>query len=189
MRARCFVRWRAACTSGRKRYLFTDFRGAEVRRRIFVSRESGAIAVGAERVASSIAEAANRATVDVEIVRTGSRGLYWLEPMVEVETPRGRMAYGPVAAGEAAELLEAMLGDGAHPRALGPTEEIPWLKRQTRLTFARWGIVDPRSLEDYRLHGGYVGLARAIAVGPAATIEEVVNSGLRGRGGAGFPTG
>ena len=157
--------------------------------RLYIPIDAAALAVGAEEVAGAIRSAAARHKVAVDIVRNGSRGLYWLEPMVEVDTPTGRVAYGPVAPGDADGLLAALLGDGAHSLRLGPTEEIPWLKRQTRLTFARCGIVDPRSLDDYRSHGGYKGLERAISVGAAAIVEDVVQSGLRGRGGAGFPTG
>jgi formate dehydrogenase iron-sulfur subunit len=157
--------------------------------RLFIPADAGALAVGADEVAAAIGAAASRHKTAVEIVRTGSRGLYWLEPMIEVETPAGRVAYGPVAASDAEALLGAILADGAHRLRLGPTEEIPWLKRQTRLTFARCGVVDPRSLADYRAHGGYKGLERALAAGPDAVVEEVVQSGLRGRGGAGFPTG
>jgi formate dehydrogenase iron-sulfur subunit len=157
--------------------------------RLFIPADAGALAVGAEEVASALSAAAARQKVAVDIVRTGSRGLYWLEPMVEVQTAAGRVAYGPVAASEAEDLLCAILADGAHALRQGLTEEIPWLKRQTRLTFARCGAVDPRSLEDYRTHDGCKGLERALALGPTATVEEVVQSGLRGRGGAGFPTG
>ncbi len=157
--------------------------------RLYIPIDAAALAVGAEEVAGAIRNAAARQKVAVDIVRNGSRGLYWLEPMVEVDTPTGRVAYGPVAPGDADGLLAALLGDGDHSLRLGPTEEIPWLKRQTRLTFARCGIVDPRSLDDYRSHGGYKGLERAISVGAAAIVEDVVQSGLRGRGGAGFPTG
>ncbi len=158
--------------------------------RLFVPRDAGALAVGAEEVATALREAAARRPVDVEIVRTGSRGLYWLEPLVELQTPSGRLAFGPVTPTDAASIVEtAMAGGTPHPLALGPTEEIPWLKRQTRLTFARCGIVDPLALEDYRAHGGYKGLERALSIGPQAVVEEVVQSGLRGRGGAGFPTG
>ncbi|MBV1698608.1 MAG: NADH-quinone oxidoreductase subunit NuoF [Hyphomicrobiales bacterium] len=157
--------------------------------RLHIPIDAAALAVGAEDVARAIESAAARHKVAVEIVRNGSRGLYWLEPMVEVETPAGRIAYGPVTAADADGLLTALLGNGAHALRLGPTEEIPWLKRQSRLTFARCGIVDPRSLDDYRAHGGYRGLARAISAGAAKIVEDVIQSGLRGRGGAGFPTG
>ena len=122
--------------------------------RLYVPIDAAALAVGAAEVASALGAAAARHNVAVDIVRNGSRGLYWLEPMVEVETPVGRVAYGPVAPSDVDGLLAAILADGAHALRLGPTEDIPWLKRQTRLTFARCGIVDPRSLEDYRAHGG-----------------------------------
>jgi formate dehydrogenase iron-sulfur subunit len=157
--------------------------------RLYVPLDAGALAVGAEEVAAAIKAAATRRNVAIGIVRNGSRGLYWLEPLVEAQTPAGRIAYGPVTPGDADSLVAAMGADGAHALRLGPTDEIPWLKRQTRLTFARCGVVDPRSLDDYRAHGGGKGLERALSLGPDAIVEEVVQSGLRGRGGAGFPTG
>jgi formate dehydrogenase iron-sulfur subunit len=157
--------------------------------RLFIPVDAGALAVGAEEVAAALRAAAARQNVAVDIVRTGSRGLYWLEPMVEAQTPAGRVAYGPVAPSDAESLLAAIRADGAHALRQGLADEIPWLKRQTRLTFARCGVVDPRSLEDYRAHGGCKGIERALSLGPPAIIEEVVQSGLRGRGGAGFPTG
>ena len=157
--------------------------------RLYIPRDAAALAVGADEVATAIRAAAARRNVAVEIIRIGSRGLFWLEPMVEVATPAGRLAYGPVAPTDVDGLLDALLRDGMHALGLGPTEDIPWLKRQTRLTFVRCGIVDPLSLADYRAHGGGRGLAKALALGPDATIEEVLQSGLRGRGGAGFPTG
>ncbi|MDR3537535.1 MAG: NADH-ubiquinone oxidoreductase-F iron-sulfur binding region domain-containing protein [Acetobacteraceae bacterium] len=151
--------------------------------RIFVPRDAAALALGSDEVAVALAPHAT-------IVRTGSRGLFWLEPMIEVETPAGRIAYGPVEASDIPGLLAAGLLDGAaHPKRLGPPEQIPFLARQTRLTFARCGVVDPLSLEDYRAHGGIKGLERAIEVGPVGILDEVTRSGLRGRGGAGFPTG
>ncbi len=157
--------------------------------RIFVPHDAGAVAVGADDVAQALEQAASRRGLVVDIIRTGSRGLYWLEPMVEVATSAGRVAFGPVSAAEAASVLEAMVTDADHPRRLGLAEEIPWLKRQTRLTFARCGVIDPRSLDDYRAHGGYRGLERALTLGRDAILAEVAASGLRGRGGAGFPTG
>ena len=151
---------------------------------VFVPRDAGALALGADAVAAALT--ASR----IEVVRTGSRGMFWLEPMIEVETQSGRIAYGPVRREDVAGLLASgLMAGGAHPLRLGPTEEIPFLAGQTRFTFARCGVVDPGSLEDYRAHGGLKGLARAIKIGPAATVAEVTASGLRGRGGAGFPTG
>jgi formate dehydrogenase iron-sulfur subunit len=157
--------------------------------RIFVSCDAGAVAVGADEVALALRQVAGKRGADIEIIRTGSRGLYWLEPMVEVATPKGRVAFGPVTAAGAASVLEAMISGGAHPLLLGVTDEIPWLKRQTRLTFARCGIIDPRSIEDYRAHDGYKGLERALTLSSDAILADVTASGLRGRGGAGFPTG
>ena len=156
--------------------------------RIFIPRDAAARAVGADRVAAALLAEAKRLGRAVDVVRTGSRGLFWLEPMIEVERPGGRVAFGPVAPTDVAGLLAGNFGAG-HPLCLGRPEDIPFLKRQTRVTFARCGIVDPLSLSDYRAHGGWRGLERAKSLGPAATVEEVVKSGLRGRGGAGFPTG
>ena len=158
--------------------------------RIYISRDSGALCVGAEEVATAFGKAFEKRGLEVEIVRTGSRGLYWLEPLVEVARPEGRVGYGPVRMGDVDGLLDAgMLEGGKHKLGLGLVQDISWLKSQTRLTFKNCGIIDPRSLEDYVAHGGYKGLEKAIEVGPEAIVEEVVNSGLRGRGGAGFPTG
>jgi formate dehydrogenase iron-sulfur subunit len=158
--------------------------------KLYVPCDSGALAVGAQEVAAAFAASARRRNFTVEIVRNGSRGLYWLEPMVEVATAEGRIAYGPVAVGDVEALLDAgLLDGGAHPLRLGRPEELPFLKRQTRLTFARCGITDPLSISDYRANGGFRGLERAIGMTPTAIVEEVLQSGLRGRGGAGFPTG
>jgi formate dehydrogenase iron-sulfur subunit len=158
--------------------------------RIFISRDSGALCVGADELARAFHMAFEQRGLDVEIVRTGSRGMYWLEPLVEVATDKGRVGYGPVRVADIEGLLDAsMLGGESHRLGIGVVDEFPWLKRQTRLTFKNCGIVDPCSLGDYRAHGGYKGLEKAIAVGPKAVVEEVIASGLRGRGGAGFPTG
>ena len=151
--------------------------------RVFVPRDAAALALGADAVAAALAG-------DADVVRTGSRGLFWLEPMIEVETPQGRIAYGPVEVGDVPGLLaDGLLKVAARRLRLGVPEAIPFLARQTRLTFGRCGIVDPLSLDDYRAHGGMAGLEAAQALGPAATTETVLASGLRGRGGAGFPTG
>ena len=157
--------------------------------RVFIPRDAGAVAVGADEVATALVQAAQKLGTGIEIVRTGSRGLYWLEPMVEVATPQGRIAFGPVSAADAPSVLDAMAADGSHPLRLGVTDEIPWLKRQTRLTFARCGVIDPRSVDDYRTHGGYKGLERALTLTSDQILADITTSGLRGRGGAGFPTG
>jgi formate dehydrogenase iron-sulfur subunit len=158
--------------------------------RVFVPSDSAALSVGAHGVAAALAREARARNIELTIVRTGSRGLFWLEPLVEVETLEGRVGYGPVAVVDAAALIEGgFLAGGAHPKALGRVEDIPYIARQQRLVFARCGVVDPLSLDDYRRHGGLRGLTRALSLGPRATVEEVLASGLRGRGGAGFPTG
>ncbi|MGB3580615.1 MAG: NADH-quinone oxidoreductase subunit NuoF [Roseiarcus sp.] len=158
--------------------------------RVFIPADSSALSVGADAVAGAILDEARRRGVDMTMVRTGSRGLFWLEPLIEVETAAGRIGYGPVAPDEVARLFEAgFLTGGLHPKALGRVEDIPYLARQQRLIFARCGLTDPLSIDDYRRHGGLRGLERALRLGPKATIEEILASGLRGRGGAGFPTG
>ena len=157
---------------------------------IYIPRDSGALALGAEKVAKAAEREIAARGLDARIVRTGSRGMYWLEPMVEVETVEGRVAYGPVAANDVASLFDADFQVGAHhPLWLGDPEKIPFLARQTRLTFARCGIVDPLSLDDYKAHGGLRGLNIALSLTPADIVKTVTESGLRGRGGAGFPTG
>ncbi len=157
---------------------------------IYVPGDSGALAVGADEVAAAIVAEARERGLAVDLVRNGSRGLYWLEPMVEVATPQGRIAYGLVGAEDVEDLFDAdFLSGGEHELRLGAPEELPFLKRQTRLTFARCGVVDPLSLSDYESHGGLAGLRRALGMTPGEIVQEVTDSGLRGRGGAGFPTG
>lgn len=157
---------------------------------IFVPRDAAALAVGADKVASAIEREAAIRGLDVHIVRNGSRGMLWLEVLVEVRTAEGRIAYGPVRASDVASLFDAdFLSGGNHPLCHGRTKEIPFLKAQTRLTFARCGVTDPLSLADYRHYQGLKGLMNAIALAPADVVAEVTQSGLRGRGGAGFPTG
>ena len=155
--------------------------------RVFLPKDATALSLGADEVAAALAAAAGGA---LEIVRTGSRGMLWLEPLLEVETTAGRVGYGPLTAAEVPALLAAGLLDGrAQPRRIGLVEDHPYLKSQQRLTFARVGVVDPASVADYVAHGGYRGLERALAMTPAAIVKTVTDSGLRGRGGAAFPTG
>jgi formate dehydrogenase iron-sulfur subunit len=157
---------------------------------LFVPRDSTALALGADKVAAALQAEALRRKVDVKIIRNGSRGLFWLEPLVEVATAQGRVAYGPVTVADVGSLFEAnFIAGGKHALALGLTEEIPYLKKQERLTFARVGITDPLSLDDYLAHEGYAGLRNALKLAPEQIVQQVSDSGLRGRGGAAFPTG
>ena len=158
--------------------------------RVFVPRDSAARSVGADEVAERIVALSGAAGDQVTVVRTGSRGMLWLEPLVEVDTPAGRFGYGPVRAEDVDGLIAAGMLDGAgHDLALGPVEDLPWMRAQHRVTFARVGVVDPYSADDHVSHGGLDGLRRALALTPEDVVAEVTDSGLRGRGGAGFPAG
>jgi formate dehydrogenase iron-sulfur subunit len=157
---------------------------------VYVPGDAVALALGADSVAAAIVAEAARRGIDIRLVRNGSRGMFWLEPLVEVATPRGRVAYGPVAASDVRGLFAVgCLSGGAHPLHLGVTDELPWLKRQQRLACRRIGVVDPRSLNDYLAQGGGEGLRCARAMAAVEIVRAVTDSGLRGRGGAAFPTG
>jgi formate dehydrogenase iron-sulfur subunit len=147
--------------------------------KIWLSQDAAAKALGSEKVAAAIRAAGG----DVTLVRTGSRGMVWLEPLVEVETLQGRIAYGPVSPAEVPGILNGTA------KSLGLTDDLPWMRAQTRLTFQRVGVIDPLSLTDYEAHGGLTGLRRALSMTGTEIVAEVTESGLRGRGGAGFPTG
>ncbi|MEX0808189.1 MAG: NADH-ubiquinone oxidoreductase-F iron-sulfur binding region domain-containing protein [Dongiaceae bacterium] len=158
--------------------------------RIFVPCDAAALSMGADEVAAAIRDELKARKIDATIVRNGSRGLFWLEPLVEIETAEGRVGYGPVAESDVKNLFDSGFLDGkAHARYLGLVEKIPYLANQQRVTFARCGIIDPLSLAEYEAHDGLRGLRRALDMAPAAIVEQVTESGLRGRGGAGFPTG
>jgi formate dehydrogenase iron-sulfur subunit len=158
--------------------------------KVYVPRDATALSLGADKVARAIAAESAKRGAGVELIRNGSRGMFWLEPMVEVETPAGRVAYGPVIPGDVPVLFESnFIHGGEHHLRLGLTEEIPYFKKQERLTFARIGLTDPLSLEDYIAHDGYRGLQNALNMSGAQIVQQVTDSGLRGRGGAAFPTG
>jgi formate dehydrogenase iron-sulfur subunit len=157
---------------------------------VYVSADSCAVSLGADRVSAALVKHAQERDIEINLVRNGSRGMYWLEPLVEVEVNGERLAYGPVQVSDVANLLDSGLIYGRkHPLFLGATEEIPYFKKQQRLTFARVGITDPVSLEDYVAHDGYLGLANTLKMSQADVVKHVTDSGLRGRGGAAFPTG
>jgi formate dehydrogenase iron-sulfur subunit len=157
---------------------------------VWIPRDAAALSLGADRVAEAVAAEAARRGIDIRLVRNGTRGMCWLEPLVEVETPAGRTGYGPVTPADVPTLFAAdFLHGGVHPRLVGPVAAIPYFRTQERLTFERVGLTDPLSLDEYLAHGGYQGLQRALTMGSAAVVQEVADSGLRGRGGAAFPTG
>ncbi len=157
---------------------------------VYVPRDSAALAVGADGVAAAIGDEAKRKGMDVQIIRNGSRGMFWLEPLVEVEYQGQRIGYGPVSPKDVRALLEAGFLEGRpHELMVGDVDRHPFLKQQERLTFSRMGITDPLSLEDYRHHGGFSGLCVALTLSSEQIVQQVLDSGLRGRGGAGFPAG
>jgi formate dehydrogenase iron-sulfur subunit len=158
--------------------------------RIFVPRETAAVSVGADEVAVEIARQAKQSGNRVQLIRNGSWGASWLEPLIEVEVESRRIAYGNVTAADVADLFAAgLLVGGEHRQRLGPIDEIPYLINQDRWTFWRCGLVEPLSLEDFRKHQGFSALEKAFTDGAEAVLDAVSASGLRGRGGAGFPTG
>jgi formate dehydrogenase iron-sulfur subunit len=157
---------------------------------IWVPKDSAAVSIGANDVAQAIESESKKRGLDVVVKRNGSRGMFFLEPLVEVETQKGRMAYGPVDVSDVSSLFEAGFENGnPHRLGLGLTEDIPYLKNQERLTFARAGLADPLDLEAYISNNGFEGLKKSIALDPSKVVAEVLDSGLRGRGGAGFPAG
>lgn len=151
--------------------------------RIYVPGDSAAKALGADDVAGAIRAQADQRGLDVEIIRNGTRGMIWLEPLVEIERDGERRAYGPVTPDQVPALLDGTI------ESLGPVEAIPFFARQTRLTFARCGLIDPLDISAYEAHGGLAGLRKALAMSDEQIVEDVTQSGIRGRGGAGFPTG
>jgi formate dehydrogenase iron-sulfur subunit len=157
---------------------------------VFIPADSGAVSVGADAVADALAAECRQRGIAIRIVRTGSRGMYWLEPLLEVQTGDGRVAYGPLGAADIPRLIEAgMLRGAVDDLRVGNPDNHPWMRSQQRLTSARLGVVDPESLDDYLAQGGYAGLEAALAMQPADIVRVVTESGLRGRGGAAFPTG
>jgi formate dehydrogenase iron-sulfur subunit len=158
--------------------------------KVFVPRETSSVSVGADEVALAIAQQAKKTGASIQLVRNGSWGACWLEPLVEVEVDGIRIAYGNVDTGDVPELFDAgLLEGGAHEKRLGPTNEIDYLISQDRWTFWRCGLVEASSLEDFLAHQGFKALQKAWQDGPDAVIEALTASGLRGRGGAGFPAG
>jgi formate dehydrogenase iron-sulfur subunit len=157
---------------------------------VYVPGDSAATSVGAHEVAVAVEREAALTGRQIRLVRNGTRGMLWLEPLVEVDTDRGRVGYGPVRAEDVGDLVAAGMLEGApHALCLGVVEDLPWMRDQQRLCLARVGVTDPLSPNDYVRHGGLTGLRRALDLNPSEVVAEVTESGLRGRGGAGFPAG
>ena len=158
---------------------------------IYVPRDTTANSRGANSVADLIEHFASSHGVDIKLIRNSSRGLYWLETLVEVETTKGRLGFGPVLESDVNSLFDCQFyaGETKHELCLGLVEDIPYLQNQQRLTFARAGITDPLSIDDYREHDGFKGLENALKLSSQEIVDQVKTSGLRGRGGAAFPTG
>ncbi|MBK9667754.1 MAG: formate dehydrogenase [Gammaproteobacteria bacterium] len=157
--------------------------------RLFVPNDTSACSLGADEVAAALAAEATARGIDIELVRNGSRGAYWLEPLVEVHTAAGRLGFGPVGVADVASLFDSGFDANSHPLALGNLAELPWLARQQRVSFRRVGEIDPLSIADYRAHDGLLALHRALALSPQQIVDALKESGLRGRGGAAFPAG
>lgn len=158
--------------------------------KIYVPIDSTALSLGANEVAMAISKEAQAKKLDIQIIRNSSRGLFWLETLVELETPQGRIGFGPINPSDVKSLFDAdFINGGKHPLALGLVGEIDWLKKQERLTFARMGITEPTNIDQYMAHDGFQGLKNALNLKPEVIVETVTASGLRGRGGAAFPTG
>lgn len=151
--------------------------------KLFIPGDSAAQSIGADEVAVAITAEAAKRNLDIQIIRNGTRGALWLEPLVEVEIDDKRIGYPNVSVDSAPQVL-----DGTHT-SIGEVEKFPWLAKQDRITYKRVGIIDPLSIDDYQAHGGFKGLARAKEMTGAEIVAEVTESGLRGRGGAGFPAG
>lgn len=158
--------------------------------KVYVPQDSASKSVGADRVAKELLTHSKKLGIDIQLVRNGSRGMLWLEPLVEVETKDGRIGFGPISVDEVSSLFDAdFLNSQSHPKCIGLVENVPWLQKQTRLTFKRVGVIEPLNLNDYQSNEGLKGLRKALELTPAEITKLVTESGLRGRGGAGFPAG
>ena len=158
--------------------------------RVFIPRDSVSLALGADEVAIALKDLLKSRSLNVEIIRNSSRGMFWLEPLIEIEIDQQRFAYGPVQVEDLQSLLDAgMLEGGVHPLSHGPVERIPFLAKQERLTFSRMGVTNPLSIADYAAHSGWIGLRNALSMSGDSIVQEITDSGLRGRGGAAFPAG
>jgi formate dehydrogenase iron-sulfur subunit len=148
---------------------------------VYIPLDTSAVACGAD----GVADAVKAHDASIVIIRTGSRGMAWLEPLIEIETANGRMGYGPVSAAD----VPAILADTSFEGSMGVVDDLPWIKAQRREMFARCGIINPTDMADYEANGGMAGIKKAAKLSQANIVDTVMTSGLRGRGGAAFPAG
>ncbi len=158
--------------------------------KIYVPQDTAAMSMGSNKVARKIKDIAKKQNKDIEIIRNGSWGMSWLEPLIEVQIGEDRIAYGPVVENDVQNLFDAdFLGGSKHPLRLGKTKDISYLKNQQRWTFRKCGLIDPLCMNSYKENNGFKGLKKVLNNKQSYAIDELDKSGLRGRGGAGFPTG
>ncbi len=156
----------------------------------YVPADASAIALGADDVATAIEQHCASEGISLNLVRNGSRGLTWLEPLVEIDQGTGRIGFGPMTVADVASVMHSVSESGSeHELALGAIDDLPLFAQQQRLTFARVGLINPVSLDDYLANNGYQGLETALKMSAQDIVTAITDSGLRGRGGAAFPAG
>ena len=155
-------------------------------KKFYISKDALSESLGSNEVAKKLESHQQ----DSELIRTGSRGMFWLEPLLEIDTKIGRVGFGPITENDVDDIIKLNESDlKNHKNYLGVIDDIPFLANQNRLTFKRVGLIDPLSIEQYCLHDGFEGLKKALEMDSSKIVSEVLDSGLRGRGGAAFPAG
>ncbi|GAB4173338.1 MAG: NADH-quinone oxidoreductase subunit NuoF [Calditrichia bacterium] len=165
--------------------------------KLIVGYGSCGIAAGAKKVYEALESYITEKNVPIELDKTGCIGMCYREPLIEFRTKDQEkgVIYGDVTPDMAIQLLETFVADQPLPDTNvvkaedKPAEEEGFYKNQIRIVLRNAGIIDPEKIDDYKDKDGFQGLERALSMSPEQVIEEVKQSGLRGRGGAGFPTG
>ena len=171
--------------------------------RILVGTATCGRAAGAHGVLETIHEELKKQGIEASVMEVGCIGLCYAEPMVDIIKPgKPRISYGNITPEIIPQLLEDyLMKDNPRPDLAmgyigeGRVDGIPALykspvfKPQVRIVLRNCGFIDPENIRHYIANGGYSGLVKALLTSPEAIIEEIRKSGLRGRGGAGFPTG
>lgn len=160
----------------------------QVKHRLNVCLAAGCMSLQSDAVLASLQKNIKERGLEHEchVKGVGCLGLCKAGPLVAVE-PNGVM-YQHVTANEANEILEALDAEPLAQLALEPA--LPFFNRQTKISLENSGVIDPERIEEYIAQGGYAALAQVLnELTPAQVVEQVTRSGLRGRGGAGYPTG